>query len=195
MGWFRDLLNKIKGTKSLAEPTVFDHMEIPNTTTPMDKYIMPDGDKITEATARDYNLGIRRKDELNCLGNYSVELAKLGNTLDDNQLIQYIGQKGGRFIDVSSENRAVDLVDVKAAIILGYDIAYGHVKEDTIASLGGMNKVLDEMSKQAKETAKLNGYTPNMAGDFMLSANKSIENMLQKQQEEQQEEQQENMSK
>ena len=81
--------------------------------------------------------------------------------------MQFAERRGGMPIDIWSENRNVEMVDVKAAMSLGSAIAHGYINERDISSIGGNARLVDEMSRQAKQTASEWQVSPDKAGDYL----------------------------
>ena len=129
---------------------------------------------------------MQREGYLNQLGNSVTEIAMSGGILSPEELVQYAESRGGRPIDISSQNKVIELVDVKAAISLGYAIANGYVQETAIQSLGGKAKIIDEMSMQAKKTAEEYQMSSDNAGDFLKHPSDIINDMQMREESEKQ---------
>ena len=115
-----------------------------------------------------------RKERLGQLANVAYTLAKQGNTLSNDLVLKGIEAINGEKIDISSENRAVELVDVAAAIKLAYARATGQISDKEINQLGGQSKILDEMNVQAK----MDAYdVQSKKPENYVSLNKTLETM------------------
>ncbi len=112
----------------------------------MEKYTLENGNDIALNGVKENEMGIRRMEDLNQLGNSAVELAKAGNTLYSKELVQYAERRGARDIDLTSENRVVEKVDVMAAIKIGYAVAKGYLKYPT--------EIVESMQQQQEAEEK-----------------------------------------
>ena len=105
----------------------------------------------------------QRRSTLNQLYNSAFELISSGNNIDENILLNYANQRGGAPIQVGGENPYVENVDIKAAINLARNVAYGYTDKSNIEAAS----IIKEMSINAKLKAKEFGYTQDQAGEFI----------------------------
>lgn len=178
MGWFKNLLNKIRGIEALPEGQPQTYHELPNTMAP---YTIEGGAEMASNVAQQAYLNKHREALLNQLGNSATLLARGGMTLSTEGLIQFAEQRGGFPIDIEAENRVVKPVDVQAAIQVGYAVASGYVNEPEINSVGGMAHLINEMSVRAEKTASEYQVTADHAADYLSHPRNVIDYLVQQQ--------------
>lgn len=118
---------------------------------------------VEEKRLIDYKESFRLKNPdrvpyLNQLVNSAILMAKSGQTISGEDLVNFASRRGGYPIVVGGENPVVENVDLEGAISIGYAVAGGNLKEEDIVEVGGGSKLLDEMSTSAKMDAKQAGF-------------------------------------
>ena len=105
-----------------------------------------------------------RKDILSKLVGIAIKSAKSGKQLD---IASFEKEAQSIGIDISSENGAVQLVDLKAVISLANSYLNLAVKDEDVLAVGGREMVVDEMTTRAKVLARIAKRPINEAGDFL----------------------------
>lgn len=131
MGWFRDLINKIKGTNMLQEGN-------------------------EEISSQSSNVQIP-----NSLDSYKFDTTKLnGKSLKDSQLEACILQasKGFNVYELTEEFSELDYFDKTSAYNLGIALSNGNIPENKLSQVGGTLNLAKRMSEQAHQNGNGNPY-------------------------------------
>lgn len=118
-----------------------------------------------------------RMKALRILYNSAVDLVHAEYPDIEEMLVDYARRMGDIPITVGGENPMIEAVDVKAAIALAQDVKNKKITGAELKEVGGADKVIDEMSIQAKMDAFEERKPMSQAKDLLATPKDIISNM------------------